>query len=73
MMAVRQNSEECTKIPRKNKNCSYNLMLTYQKINLLPTIQQYAHGQENRIANTFNTKLNYNDQKNADIDKEQVT
>jgi hypothetical protein len=29
MMAVRQNSEECTKILSKNKNCSYNLMLMY--------------------------------------------
>ena len=36
-------------------------------------IQQYAHGQEKRITNIFNTKLNYNDQNNAEIDKEQVT
>jgi len=35
--------------------------------------QQYAYGQEKRTANTFNTKLHYDDQKNADIDMERVT
>jgi hypothetical protein len=36
-------------------------------------IQQHAHSQEKRITNIFNIKLNYNDQKNAEIDKQQIT